>query len=122
MHRTDRSEERDLNNNSKRSSFWGDIRNTPVDSPTTEETLGSRLESLKITSEPPKMEIPYDKPQTPRCEHQSWTQWEQRESRRSPESPNEELIRFTQEKAKEWKTYPMNLIDTHCHFDMLFSR
>jgi hypothetical protein len=32
------------------------------------------------------------------------------------------LIKFFKMKSLEWKNYSKNLVDTHCHFDMLFSR
>ena len=30
--------------------------------------------------------------------------------------------RFFYNKSTEWKEYPNNLVDTHCHFEMLFFR
>jgi hypothetical protein len=32
------------------------------------------------------------------------------------------LTKFFEMKSSEWKNYSKNLVDTHCHFDMLFSR
>lgn len=128
-----KSEERcsSTKNEQQRFACWADIRGPEFpQEAASPDTLGSQLESLKLTPEEPQPptikwreeESPPTPPTPQRCEHQSWTRWELQEPRRSLESPNEELIRFTQEKAKEWKAYPMNLIDTHCHFDMLFSR
>ena len=30
--------------------------------------------------------------------------------------------KFFENKAKKWRSFPHNLVDTHCHFDMMFSR
>ena len=34
----------------------------------------------------------------------------------------DDLKRFFEKKALKWKSYHKNLIDTHCHFDMLFNK
>ena len=35
---------------------------------------------------------------------------------------NSDLSEYIRKKSIEWKCYPKELIDTHCHFDMLFKR
>lgn len=35
---------------------------------------------------------------------------------------NPSLIEFFEKKAAKWSSYSMNLVDAHCHFDMLFMK
>ena len=34
----------------------------------------------------------------------------------------EDLRLFFEKKAVKWKDYGMNMVDSHCHFEMLFSK
>lgn len=34
--------------------------------------------------------------------------------------PDEKLIKYFEDKSAQWKNYANNLVDSHCHFDMLF--
>jgi hypothetical protein len=40
--------------------------------------------------------------------------------RRARYFPDEKLINYFTNKSSEWKNYANNLVDSHCHFDMLF--
>lgn len=37
-------------------------------------------------------------------------------------SPTDKILEFFEHKSSEWKKYPKILVDTHCHFDMLFAK
>lgn len=37
-------------------------------------------------------------------------------------SPTDKILEFFEHKSNEWKKYPKILVDTHCHFDMLFAK
>jgi hypothetical protein len=37
-------------------------------------------------------------------------------------SPTDKILEFFEHKSSEWKKYPNILVDTHCHFDMLFAK
>lgn len=36
--------------------------------------------------------------------------------------PDQETLNYFKAKSEEWKGYSKNLVDTHCHFDMLFPK
>jgi hypothetical protein len=35
---------------------------------------------------------------------------------------DDKLVDYMKEKSKQWEKYPDQLVDTHCHFDMLFTK
>jgi len=35
---------------------------------------------------------------------------------------DEKLVNYMKDKSKQWEKYPDQLVDTHCHFDMLFTK
>ena len=36
--------------------------------------------------------------------------------------PSDSLVKYFKKKSTEWAPYRRNLIDSHCHFDMLFDK
>ena len=135
--RKEPDDDTDSNNNSRKFNCWNDIRasETWSDSSPPRNALNSRFQSLTISrSTKSASRSPFGTREDRRYGESRkscspWTrdslEWRKSSPRAelaAADKPSEEMIEYTREKAKEWKNYHMNLVDTHCHFDMLFSK